>query len=143
MKRPALVMTVNVLQTLLGLLLAGLAAYLIALTRSREILAESDAADTVHGLLIGALVIGIPAVITLIGVVGLWSGRFWGWVLSLATDIGLLGLFIYSILDDRYFDAVMTVITGGVVLAAVLLLLPAVRRSYWNKTNAQAVTVAN
>src|SRR5262252_2803494 len=124
MKRPAPVVVVNVVQTLLGLLLAGITVYLIVLTRSRETLAEQDAADAVRGLLIGALVLGIPAVITLIAAVGLWKGRFWGWVLSLATDVGMVAVLLYSLMDENEMDAEMLIMTAGFVVPLVLLLLP-------------------
>jgi len=134
MKRPALVTVVNVVQTLLGLLLAGITVYLIVLTESKEILAEQEAADTVRGLLIGALVLGIPAVITLIAAVGLWKGRFWGWVLSLATDVGVVAVLVYSMIDDNGIDTEMLVMTAGFVVPVVLLLLPAVRRFFWTSS---------
>src|SRR5258707_14669887 len=100
MKRSPLVSIVNVLQLLLGLALAGLAIYLLALMRSPQTLADPDPVGTVHGLLIGAAVLGIPALITLIGVFGLWKRRFWGWVLSLATDVGTLAVLLYSMIDE-------------------------------------------
>jgi len=140
MKRPALVTFVNVVQTLLGLMLAGITIYLIVLTKSKETLAEPDAADAVRGLLIGALVIGIPAVITLIAVVGLWKGRLWGWVLSLATDVGMVAVLVYSMIDDNEIDAEMLVLTLGFVVPLVLLLLPVVRKFFW--TSSQAALTA-
>jgi hypothetical protein len=60
-KRSPLVAIVNGLQSFLGQVLAGLTVYLLALTRSRETLAEPDASETVHGLLIGAIVLGVPS----------------------------------------------------------------------------------
>lgn len=134
MKRPAPVVVVNVVQTLLGLLLAGITVYLIVLTRSRETLAEQDAADAVRGLLIGALVLGIPAVITLIAAVGLWKGCFWGWVLSLATDVGMVAVLLYSLMDENEMDAEMLVMTAGFVVPLVLLLLPVVRKFFSTKS---------
>jgi len=133
MKRSALITVVTVLQTLLGLSLAGLTVYLVALSRSRETLAEPDAADTVRGLLIGALVLGVPAVITLIGAVGLWKNHFWGWVLTLATDVGMLAVFAYGSFgeNDREVDEIAMAAGFGVLL--VLLLLPSVRQFYWKK----------
>ena len=131
MKRPVLITVVNVLETMLGLLLSGLTAYLLALTRSRETLADPDAADTVHGLLIGAGVLGVPALVTLIAAWGLWKGRFWGWVLSLATDVGMIAVLVYSIISDNDFDGDMIALTAGCLVPAGLLLLPQVRKFYW------------
>src|SRR5437764_8734216 len=104
MKRSPLVTIVNVLQLLLGILLATLTIYLLILARSRETRAESDAAGAVRGLLVGALIFGIPAVITLVGFWGLWNGKLWGWVLSLATNVGMIAGFVYSILSDTALD---------------------------------------
>lgn len=132
MRRSPLITIVTVLQLLLGLLLAGLSIYVLALTRSPETLADPDMAGTVHGLLIGAAVLGIPALITLIGVIGLWKGKFWGWVLSLATDVGTLGVLIYSMMDEGHWEPDEIGVFAGCVVPIVLLSLPAVRKFYWN-----------
>ena len=131
MKRPALVMIVNVVQTLLGLLLAGTAVYLVILSRSAATLAEPDAAETAHGLLIGALVSAIPAVITLIAAAGLWKAKFWGWALSLATDVGVLAVLIYDMIGDSNLDTDDIAPVAAFLVSAVLLLLPAVRKWFW------------
>jgi hypothetical protein len=133
MKRSPLITIVIVFQSLLGLLLAGLTVYLLALTRSGEILADPDAADTIQGLKIGAGVLGLPALITLVAVWGLWKRRFWGWLLSLATDIGMVAVLAYSIIGDHDFDADTIALTAGFVLPVVLLLLPTVRKFYWQR----------
>jgi len=132
MKRSPLITVVYVLQFLLGLVLAGLSIYVLALTRSLETLADPDAAGTVHGLLIGALVLGIPALITLIAAWGLWKGRLWGWVLSLATDVGVLAVFTYDILDGNSHDGSDIALAVSFVVALVLLQWPQVRKFYWS-----------
>jgi succinate dehydrogenase/fumarate reductase cytochrome b subunit len=131
-KRSPLVAIVNVLQSFLGLVLAGLTVYLLALTRSRETLAEPDASETVHGLLIGAIVLGVPALITLVAAWGLWKRRFWGWALSLATDVGMLAVLVYSMVGENDRDGDEIALAAGFVVPAVLLLLPAVRKFFWN-----------
>ena len=139
MRPSPLITIVNVLQSFLGLVLAGLTFYLLALTRSRETLAEPDAADTVHGLLIGAVVLGVPALITLVAAWSLWKQRFWGWALSLATDVGMLAVLVYNIVGESDRDGGEMALGGGFVVSTVLLLLPTVRKFYWNaagtKTN--------
>jgi hypothetical protein len=137
-KRSPLITAVIVLQLLLGLLLAVLTGYLLALTRARETLADSDAAETIHGLLVGAAVLGVPALITLAAVWGLWKRRFWGWLLSLATDVGMLGVLFYSIIDDRDFDLDMIALTAACLVPAILLLLPQVRQLYWHAASPQS-----
>ncbi len=131
MKRPPLIAVVIALQFLLGLVLAGLTIYLLVLTRSPETLAEPDAADSIRGLLIGAAVLGVPAVITLISVFGLWKRQFWGWVLAFATNVGVLAVMIYSMVSDGDRDRDEMAITVGIAVVLVLLLLPKVREYYW------------
>ena len=132
MNRPALITAVNVAQFLLGLLLAGCTVYLLMLTRSHETLAEPEAADTVHGLLIGAAVLGVPAVITLIAAWGLWKRHFWGWALSLATDVGVLAVLVYNAWGESDRDGDEIALAAGFVVPVVLLLLPGVRKFYWS-----------
>ena len=132
MKRSPLITIVNVLQSFLGLVLAALTVYLLALTRSRETLAEPDASETVHGLLIGAIVLGVPALITLVAAWGLWKRRFWGWALSLATDVGVLAVFVYNMVGENDREGDEIALAAGFVVPIVLLLLPAVRKFFWN-----------
>ena len=131
-KRSPLITSVNVLQSFLGLVLAGLTVYLLALTRSRETLVEPDAAETVHGLLIGAAVLGVPALITLIAAWGLWKRRYWGWALSLATDVGMIAVLVYNIVGESDRDGDEIALAAGFMVPAALLLLPAVRKFFWN-----------
>jgi hypothetical protein len=132
MKRSPLITIVNVLQSFLGLVLAGLTVYLLALTRSRETLANPDAAETVHGLLIGAVVLGVPALITLIASWGLWKRRFWGWALSLATDVGVLAVFVYNVVGENDREGDEIALAASFVVPIVLLLLSAARKFFWN-----------
>jgi ABC-type tungstate transport system substrate-binding protein len=138
MKRSPLITIVNVLQSFLGLVLAGLTVYLLVLTRSRETLAEPDAAETVHGLLIGAVVLGVPALITLVAAWGLWKRRFWGWALSLATDVGVLAVFVYNVVGENDREGDEIALAASFVVPIVLLLLPAVRKYFWNATGPRA-----
>jgi hypothetical protein len=135
MKPPLLVTVVIVLQLLLGLLLAGLSIYVLTLTRSPETLADPDSVATTHGLLIGAAVLGLPAVITLIGAWGLWTRRFWGWLLSFATDVGVLAVLIYNVVGESNREGDEIKLAAAFVVPAILLLLPSVRGFYWNAAN--------
>jgi uncharacterized membrane protein (DUF2068 family) len=131
MKRSPLVTVAIVLQLLLGLLLAGLSIYVLTLTRSSANVADPDSADAIRGLLIGAAVLGVPAVITLIAAWGLWGRRFWGWVLSLATDVGVLAVLIYNLVTASNHDGDEIKLAVAFVVPLVLLLLPQVRAFYW------------
>jgi len=132
-KRPVLVTTVTIAQSLLGLLLAVTAAYVLWLTRSPEILKGPDAADAVHGLKIGAAVLGAPAWILLVASVGLWRSKLWGWWLAL--DVVMLVAFVYSTLDENTIETDEVAMTLGFAIFSVLLLLPKVRKFYWKGSN--------
>ena len=134
MKRSPLITVVIVLQFLLGLLLAGLAVYVLMQTRSPETLAEPDAAETIHGLLIGAAVLGLPALITLISVFGLWKRRFWGWVLAFATNVGILAVLVYNMVGASNRDRDEIAAAACVAAVLFLLVLPKVREFYWKAT---------
>jgi uncharacterized membrane protein (DUF2068 family) len=134
MKRPPLITVAIALQFLLGSVLAGLTIYVLVLTRSPETLAEPDAAGTIRGLLIGAAVLGFPALITLISVFGLWKRRFWGWVLAFATDVGMLAVLVYNLVSESERDSDEIAAAAGVAVILVLLMLPKVREFYWKAT---------
>jgi hypothetical protein len=134
MKRTPLITIVILLQFLLGALLAGLTVYVLMQTRSPETLAEPDAAETIHGLWIGAAVLGLPALVTLISVCGLWKRRFWGWVLAFATDVGMLAVLVYNLVSESERDRDEIAAAAGVAVVLVLLMLPKVREFYWKAT---------
>ena len=131
MKRPYLVIAVNIIHLLLTLLLAGITVYVLLLTRSPDTLKESDATDTIHGLLIGAAVIGVPALFLIAAVWGLWRNKRWSWWLALVTDVVLAATLVYSMMGQNSSDLTEPVWALGFVTAAVVLLLPKVRRFYW------------
>ena len=140
MKSSPLITVLKVWQLLLGLLLLGLTIYLLVLTRSRETLADPDARDTIRGLWIAAAVLGVPGVIALIGVGGLWKRRFWGWAVSLATDIGMLAVLLYSMIGERNRGGDEMALAAGFVVPIILLLLPGVRKFYWNAATTSRLT---
>ncbi len=88
MKRSPLITVVIVLQLLLGLLLAGLTIYVLMQTRSRETLAEPDAAIRFADCWIGAAVLGRsgadhadrsvrPVEVTVLGMGVVFRNRCW------------------------------------------------------------------
>jgi hypothetical protein len=131
MKRPGLVTLANVLQFLLGLVLAGLAIYLFKETRAPETVSDPDAAATIHELMIGTIVLGVPALITLIAAWGMWENRFWGWALSLATDVGVLLVLVFNLFTQSNRANSEPVLAVGVTASLVVVLLPTVRKFYW------------
>lgn len=112
--------------------LIGIICYLLWLTRSPEILNDKDAADAIHGLKIGALVLVIPVVFWAPGIYGMWKHRFWGWWLTLITGLGMASVFVYSMIADGWnaLDAEDAAVTAAFVILPLLLLLPQVRTYY-------------
>src|SRR6266567_3261 len=78
------------------------------------------------------LVLGVPALITLVAAWGLWKRRFWGWALSLATDVGVLAVFVYNVVGENDREGDEIALAAGFVVPIVLLLLPVVRKFSWN-----------
>ena len=130
MKRPVLVTVVAILQSLLALLLAGTTTYLVWLALSPQIRAESDAADTVHGLMIGAGVISGPAIVLCVSSRGLWKSKRWGWWMSVLVNLSLVGTLVYSTLDDNSIDWEQLGIAACFAVGSILLFLPKVRKFY-------------
>jgi len=125
MKRPVIIATV--LHLLLALLLVGMAVYVLLQIRNPEIAKEPEA---VHGVMIGAGVVGGPAIPLLIGAWGLWTRKRWGWWTSLLTDVLLVATLAYSMVDDNSIDMEQVVPTVCIAALVVILLLPWVRRHY-------------
>ncbi len=84
-------------------------------------------------LKVAAGILAPPALIVLIGVYGLWRTKLWGWWLALLTDLTLLGVFIYSAIDDglNTIDWDIATLTLIPLLALSLLLTRPVRDRYW------------
>jgi len=74
----------------------------------------------------------VPALITLVAASGLWKQRFWGWALSLATDVGVLAVFVYNVVGENDREGDEIALAASFVVPIVLLLLPAVRKFFWN-----------
>ena len=131
MKRPHLIIAVNIIHFLLTLLLAGTSVYVLSLTRSPEILKESDAPDTIRGLIIGTGILGVPALFLIGAQWGLWRNKRWGWWLALVTDVVIVATLGYSMIGQNSPDLTEPAWTLCFVVCAILLLLPMVRRFYW------------
>jgi hypothetical protein len=133
MKRSPWVVGSAILQLLLGLLLGGICVFLLLLTRSTEIKQGQDVAETISGLRIAAGLLGTPALLVLGGAYGLLKGKLWGWWFALLTDVGVIGLRVYSTIDDGWnnIDWEVAGFTFVPLLATILLLIPAVRGYYW------------
>ncbi len=132
-KRSGWITAAVVLQLLYTLMLLALPVYLLVLTRAPETRSGPDARASIAGLEIAAAIIGGPALVGLVGWIGLWKGKLWGWWLTILTDLGLVAVLVYSMMDDGWHNIEwdVLVLTAIGVVPVVYLLLPQVRRLYW------------
>ncbi len=137
-KRPALATAASMLHLLMGLCCAALVIYLLYLTRTKEILSDKDAADAVHGLKLAAAIFAPIAVAYLAGGLGLWKGRTWGWLISLAIDLFALVLMLWDVFSEglHRIDWDDAVIAPVFLVLLLLVLLPPVRRWCWQRAQA-------
>ncbi len=128
-KRSGWITGMVVLQFLYALMLLALAIYLIS-----ETLDGPNAQASIAGLEIAAAVIGGPALVALVGCIGLWKEKLWGWWLTVVTDLGLVAVLVYSMMDDGWHNIEWDVMILSVVplIPVVYLLFPKVRSSYWH-----------
>jgi uncharacterized membrane protein (DUF2068 family) len=130
-----LAIVVTLAQSLLGLALVGTCVYLLLLSRGPE----SSGSIGIPALLLVAALFAPVALLVLLGAYGLARSRRWGWWVALVTDSALTFLWGYSIIDDGWRDPDWTLVAfaAGSLLPAVLLLVPAIRRYYWVRTQVQ------
>ena len=116
------------------------AVALVALTVFLLVLARTTGPEAASGLKTGAIVLRVPALLATLSWYGLWKKMLWGWWLALLTDIALMAMFIYSMIDDGVgnIDWEMAGVTVISVMAPVFLLIPAVIRFYWHATKRPA-----
>jgi uncharacterized membrane protein (DUF2068 family) len=133
MRRSSLIVGVTIVELLLALLLVGISIFLVVWMRSPEVQQSSNAADEIFGLKMAAGVLVIPGVSMLLAALGLWKDKLWGWWLALLVDLAIAVTLIYGVIDDGWRVADSEDISLAVisVVPIVLLLIPAVRKHYW------------
>jgi len=136
MKRPAAVITVIVAQFLIGGFFLGTGIFLLGLIIWPQVNPGVDAAASIHGLKVASVVLDPFIVLMFVSAFALLAGNRWGWWLALITDIALLAIFIYSMVDDGWrIDWDMAGVTTVSAIVPILLVLPTVRNFYWQSTN--------
>ena len=131
------VTAVIIIHAVATIALIGLCVYLLELTHSPEILSDKDAATTIQGLKIGALILGIPALLWIPGIYAMWKRKRWGWWLTLITGLGTASVFVYSTIDDGWkgLDPEDASVTAAFAILPLVLLLPQVRKYYRHTTS--------
>jgi len=70
--------------------------------------------------------------------------KLWGWWLALVTDLLLLSMLVYSMVDEGWhIDWEMAGYTAMSVIIPMLLLLPTVRRFYWHAPAIEGVQLSS
>jgi uncharacterized membrane protein (DUF2068 family) len=144
-KRSGWVIGAVVAHLLCGALILGVCILLLILTRHPEVKYGKDAAEVVYGLKIAFALLAPIAVIVFAGAWGLGKNKLWGWWLALLTDAGMFGVFLYGMIDDglHNVDWDMFAITTVALILTLWLLLPTVRRLYWNAAQPDTLSKLN
>ena len=126
---------VAVIQLLFGSVSIAGSLYFLWLANSPEMRNSRDADVAIRGLYIAAEIFLPLGLLVLVGGVAMWKNKRWGWWLAMITDASLLLVFVYSLIDNglKRADAEDIAVTVLSIIPVILLLLPAVRRSYWHK----------
>ena len=139
-QRPGWVTGMIVAQFLCAVLFAGTCVFLFGLIYQQEISEAADRAAVIHGLKLSVGIVAAIALVVFIGAWGLLKSRLWGWWLALLIDIGLFGIFLYSMVDDGPANIDWDVFAFTVIALALVLwlILPPVRRFYWKESDLHA-----
>lgn len=139
-KRSGWITGVVVLQFVYVLLLLALPIYLMFLAGKFGV---RNGFRPTEETTIAAAIVGFPGFFALVAWLGLWRKKLWGWWLSIVTDLGLVTMFVYSLIDDGWkdIDWDVVVLTGITLVPVIGLLLPRVRRFYWGRDGSSAAPV--
>lgn len=126
MKRPWLVRITVAAQALMAGACIVVVGLVLRETRNPKIIAEGT--ETMHGLYLGAEIVGGAALVYVLCAVGLWKRWLWTWWLGIALNGLIGGAILLDPITDRSFE--WDEIWLGACFAAmvVLLLLPPVRK---------------
>src|SRR5207245_1146649 len=104
----------------------------------------ADPAAAVWRLEIAAGTIAAFASVALVGAYGMWRDRLWGWWLAFLADGIFAGVLMYCVADDGWnnADPELIVSTALFLVPVILLLLPPVRRFYWETSRLQPPAAA-
>ncbi|MDQ2070323.1 hypothetical protein [Natronospira bacteriovora] len=113
-KRKALIVAVSVAHFLAAIILLARTGAVMSVIQSPALSPES-----VRMIWIQTAILSVPALLLLVGVVGLWLARPWGWMAAALADAILVGLVIGDwLLGGQRVDHV------PVLAILVVLLLP-------------------
>ncbi len=138
MKRPWLMRVTVALHALIGLACLVVVVLVVRETRNPRIVEEGK--ETLHGLYLGAWVVGGVALVYGAATLGLWKRWRWAWWLSVIVDVLLTVVFLYGpIVEHDWEDAEIGI---AFPLLGVSLLLPQVRNFIFKRQSADVQTSA-
>jgi len=142
-KRSGWVTGVVVAQFLCSALFAATCLILLVLIHQMRQQHGEERESSVQALKLAIGIIGPMALVVLAGAWGMLKGKLWGWWLAFLTDVGLFGIFLYSMIDDglKDIDWDMFAFTAVALVLLGWLLVPVVRRFYWNSENVANATL--
>ena len=142
-ERSGWVTGVVVAQFLCSALFAGACLILSVLIHQMRQQHGDEWESIVQALKLAIWIIGPTALILLLGAWGLLKDKLWGWWVAFLADVGLFGIFLYSMIDDglKNIDWDMSAFTAVALVLVVCLLVPGVRRFYWNSENVANATL--
>ncbi len=117
-----------VVQTAYTALIAVLAGYCVVLARAAAKSPKPDAGAAAHGLVVGAIFLGLVAVVYGIGAFGVWRVRLWGWWVSLLGYVSAVVLILSDIFLDHDRDPDNWIAIA--ILLGPTLFLCGVRRAF-------------
>ena len=145
MKRSRWVTGVVVAHFLSAAVFTGACFVLLVLIRQTGLEQGEDRASTITGLKIALGVLVPIAIAILVGALGLARNKLWGWWFAFLTDAVLFVIFLYSMIDDglRSIDWDVSAFTAASLVLMVWLLVPRVRRFYWNSDSVANASLEN
>jgi len=139
-KRSGWITGVIVVHGLWALTLASISVYLLVLVRTSAIRRDIEVPDATAGLRAAAAVMLVLTLLAALSWYGLRKEMLWGWWVALLADAAVLGMFIYSMIDEGWrIDWDMATFSALSAILPTLLLLPAVRKFYRHLAKVQSV----
>ncbi len=126
-------------QFLIFVFLLGVAAYLFWLSHTKEILAEPDAQDAVHGLRMTAAFCAGTCLLWGASFLGVLRRQPWGWWLGLAINFFVAVVTLWSLFDEPRPDAEDYAVAAVFLLVVIIQLLA--RPTTWKAMDEAATTV--
>jgi hypothetical protein len=145
MRRSGWLKVTIAVQLFYSILLGSLALYLVFLSHFWETLPRPRIGDATMNLIVPSALLAAPALLGLVGWLGLRKRKLWGWWLALLAGAGMLGMLVDSLIEDGWenFDWYMVALTVASAMVTILLLSPMGRKFYWQVAKLQSADLTS